>query len=347
MSSSASAVPPPVAPPPPTVTCVIWPVPERDAVAGGEGVDVARASSPPPTSRGGRRCCPPRSRSTSRGGRTSTPAPDRGHRARRCCPPRPLMAVVQLPAAGWAARAPAPAPRERRVRCGHGPARLRDARRRLRRTERVESEDPFDLRRHRRVHLGCRRVVVAGLSRGQAVLRDRRREGGLHLGDRARDGQRQAGGRWRPHRQARLLEAGRDLRDRGRRRSESCANCLGVRKWRYSGDFGSDTCLRLCRQRGGITRLERDGERQGRRRRCRPDKGGSGGNEALMAGQLLAPGAGGCGTRRGRGAERGTAKAQRRPRARARTRRHGAADLRDVDPPSSARPPQVPPGLEG
>ena len=53
-------------------------------------------------------------------------------------------------------------PRGRR-RIRDGLARLGDARRRLRRTEGVESEDAFDLGCHRRVDLGRRRVVVAGL----------------------------------------------------------------------------------------------------------------------------------------------------------------------------------------
>ena len=64
--------------------------------------------------------------------------------------------------------------------------------------------------------------------------------------------------------------------------------------------------LRLCRQRSGITRLEGDGEGQSRRVRCRSDKSGSGRYQALMAWQLLSPRSGGCGTRRGRGAERGS-----------------------------------------
>ncbi len=87
----------------------------------------------------------------------------------------------------------------------------------------------------------------------------------------------------------------------------SCASAAGVKKWRYSRRLRIGNLLRLRRQRRGIARLERDGEGQGRRRRCGPDQGGPGWNEALMAGQPLAPDPGGNGARRGGGTERGRA----------------------------------------
>ena len=181
---------------------------------------------------------------------------------------------------------------------------LGDARRRLGWAERVQAEDALDLGCHRGVHLGRRRVVVAGLARGQAVLRDRRREGRLHLGHRARHGQRQPRGRWRPDRQALCLEVGRDLRDGGRRRAEllrelrRCQEVVILRRTRI-GDL-----LHLGRQRRRITWLQRDGERQCRRSRCGSDEGGAGRDETLMPRQLHPPAPRCAGARRGRSAVR-------------------------------------------
>ena len=84
----------------------------------------------------------------------------------------------------------------------------------------------------------------------------------------------------------------------------SSANCVGRQEVAVVGRLWIGYLLRLCRQRGGIAWLERDGERQSRRCRCGPDEGGPGGNEALMAGQPLAPGSGGDSARRGGDTER-------------------------------------------
>ena len=168
------------------------------------------ANSPPPTSRGGRRWCPPRSRSTCRAGRTSTPGPVAGRPGRRCvCSCR--WCCCTTPRSGLPGRQR----RRRQVGPGvrHGLARLGHARRRLRRAERVEPEDPLDLRRHRSRHLGGRRVVVAGLAGRQAVLRDRGGERRLDLRHRARDGQRQPGRRRRTDCQPLPSECGGDPRD--------------------------------------------------------------------------------------------------------------------------------------
>ena len=124
-----------------------------------------------------------------------------------------------------------------------------------------------------------------------------------------------------------------------------CANCARRQEVAVLRRLRIGHLLRLRRQRSGITRLERDGERQRRRRRCRSDKGGARRNEALMAGQLSRPAPQ---LRHRRSTRR---RRRTRPRRTARLRDRAlrddtrAADRRHVDPPSSVRPPQVPPGL--
>jgi hypothetical protein len=102
-----------------------------------------------------------------------------------------------------------------------------------------------------------------------------------------------------------LPEARRDLRDRGRRRPELACELRRRQEVPVVGRLRIGHLLHLGRQRGGIARFERDGEWQGRRRRCGPDEGGTGGNDTLMAGQLLAPDPGGDSTRRGGGTQSG------------------------------------------
>ena len=174
----------------------------------------------------------------------------------------------------------------RRVGCGL--ARLGDTRRGLRRAERVEPEDALYLRSHRVVHLRCRRVVVPGLSRCQSVLGDRRREGGLHLRHRARDGQRQAGGRWCPDGQPLPAEAGGDLGDGGRGRAVALGHLRRRQEVPVLGRAPIGDRLDLRRQRGGVTGLERHGQREGGRGWRGADQGGSRWDEALVAGELLA-----------------------------------------------------------
>ena len=98
---------------------------------------------------------------------------------------------------------------------------LGEDRRRLGRAERIQSEDPLDLRRHGDGYLRGRSVVVPRLPRSQVVAVDRRREGGLDLRHRARHGQREPDRGRRPYRQTLVAERRGDVCDRARRRSET------------------------------------------------------------------------------------------------------------------------------
>ena len=178
----------------------------------------------------------------------------------------------------------------RGVRVRRGWARLRDADRRLGWVERVEAQDAFDLGCDRAGHLGRDRVVVPGLPRGEVVLRDRRRKGGLDLGHRAGHRERQTGRRGIPDGQPLLLQCRRDVLDGGGRRPELVGELcrrqeMAVLRRPWFGDR-----LDRSRQRSRITRLEGDDERQGRCRGGGPDEGRSGGNQALVAGQPLTAG---------------------------------------------------------
>ena len=349
MSSSASAVPLPVAPAAlPTDISRDLPITECDAVTVGEVRDVTRRVT---RSRHLEKC-DRRSRSV---------VVRRVERVERVglgqfggvegsgADLHPWNAVR----AGVAARARVGLSRcQRRSRQGssgkrRGRVRLGDARRRLWRAEGVESEDPLDLRAP-----PSRRPRVRSHCRTRSFPKDRRYfEIGVEKADWTWATVPDTGSdkpvvdgvpTVRPS--CRRLDG--DLRDRGRRRPElprelsRREEVAVVRRLRIRHLFG------LCRQRCGIARLERDGERQRRRGRCGPDEGGPGGNEALMAGELLAPGSGGDSARRGGGTECCRAGEHHGEPEHARDDR-SAADQRHFDTPSSVRPHRCPQGREG
>ena len=225
------------------------------------------------------------------------------------------MLLVQVPVAVWAGPGARAGAAVAAVGVRHGLAGLGDARRRLRWAERVESEDAFDLGRHRGVHLGSRRVVVAGLARGQAVLRDRRREGGLDLRHRARHGQRQPGGRWRPDRQALLPGAltvtCATVAGVGPKR---CANCVGVKKWRYSGEPGSETACTSAANAAGSRGFSVTMSGSGVVAGAGPMRVAPGGTRPWCPGSFTRPDPPRAGARRGRRRRRPPCNASRRAR---------------------------------
>ena len=301
MSSSASTVAPPMAPPPSMSVWVICVQPESDAVAGGEGLDVARqvpgarhleegdGGTRPVVVRGVERIERVRLRQLDGIERAATDRADVGRTRAR------LWRGLPQGHAGAAANEPPCGP------AGLAWGTIVDG---LGGLSVFSPRIPWICGATVDGYLRGRLVVVPRLPRSQVVALDRRREGGLDLRHGARDGQRQPGRRRRPHRQTLVAERSGDLCDGARRRSEALRELCRRQEMAVLRRVRVGDRAHLRHQRGGIAREERDHERQRGRRRSRADQRRAGRNSALMPGQRFLAGLGSERLRRAGSAER-------------------------------------------